>query len=191
MATASFCASKATEPMFMLFDRPMPARWSCGTPHSGLMRGNSTNMMAISGAPSSAVLPASRAAMRSDGLPTGMLASTSALSKPHTDTSIASATSRLCEYRNCVRIRKKPRKNTTNASRRARSSSVLRAISDTAMATPGSLPSRVWNDHSVSPAASTSTPSSVQRPGSADPLSASRARASSTAALSAAHHGGR
>ena len=78
--------------------------------------------------------------MRSDGLPTGMLASTSALSKPHTDTSIASATSRLCEYKNCVRIRKKPRKNTTNASRRARSSSVLMAISDTAIATPGSLP---------------------------------------------------
>ena len=177
--------------MAIEFDKPMPARWSCGTPHSGLMRGNSTNISTISGAPSSAVLPASRAAMPSDGLPTGMLASTSALSSPHTDTSIARPTSRFCEYRNCVRIRKKPRKNTTNASRRARSSSVLMAINDTTIATPGSRPSKDWNDHSVSPVASSSTASSTQRPGNAAPVSASQARASSTVAVSAAHHGGR
>ena len=127
----------------MLFDRPVGVAPSLGTPHSGPMRGNSANINTISGAPSSAVRAASEPARLRLGRPTGMLASTSAVSSPHTDTSMAAATAIDCEYRKCVRIKKKPRKNTTKASRRARSSSIFSAISATAIVTPASLPSSV------------------------------------------------
>jgi hypothetical protein len=72
-----------------------------------------------------------------------MCASASAVSSPHTETSIASAVSSDCEYRKLVSTRKKPRKKTTIASRRARSSSVFSAISTTSIVTPASLPSSV------------------------------------------------
>ena len=120
-----------------------------------------------------------------------MWASTSAVSRPHTDTSIAAATSSDCEYRKWVRIRKKPRKNTTKASRRARSSSVLSAIRLTIIVTPASLPSRVWCVHSVRPAASTSAAISTQRPGNAAFVNASHARQASTTPVSTLHHTGK
>jgi len=79
------------------FDRPVFATPSCGTPHSGPMRGNSTNSSTMIGAPSSAVRAASRLAWRRLGWPTGMWASTSAVSRPQTETSIAAATASDCE----------------------------------------------------------------------------------------------
>ncbi len=126
----------------MTFDRPMVEMPSWGTPQSGPTRGNSTNSSAITGAPSSAVRAARPLAWRRLGWPTGMCASTSAVSSPQIEISIATATASDCEYRKCVRMMKKPRKKTTKASRRARSSSVFSAISATASVTPGSLPSR-------------------------------------------------
>ena len=83
--------------MLITFDSPVLDSPSCGTPHSGPMRGNSRNSSAITGAPSSAVLPANHAACRRLGAPAGMWASTSAVSSPQIDTSIAAATGRLCE----------------------------------------------------------------------------------------------
>src|SRR4051794_10847496 len=86
---------------------------------------------------------------------------------------------------------KKPRKKTTKASRRARSSSVFSAIRATARVTPGSLPSSVRYDKTVSPIAAISTATSTQRPGSAALTSASRPRQSRTSAVSASDHAGR
>ena len=63
-AMLSSCATSATEPSFMLFDRPVVEMPSCGTPQSGPMRGNSTNSSAMIGAPSSAVRAASQEAWR-------------------------------------------------------------------------------------------------------------------------------
>ena len=96
-ATLSSCASAATVPMLITFDSPVPENPSCGTPHSGPTRGNSTNSNTISGAPSAAVLPARPAAVRRLGVPAGMWASTSAVSRPQIDSSIIAATPRLCE----------------------------------------------------------------------------------------------
>ena len=142
-ATLSSSASSATDPMRMRSDSPVPAMPSPGTPHSGPMRGKSTNSSTMIGAPKAAVRAASHEAWRRLGWPTGMCASTSAVSKPHTETSIASATTSDCEYRKWVSTMKKPRKKTTKASRRARSSSVFSAISATSKVMPGSLPSRL------------------------------------------------
>ena len=83
----------------MMFDRPVVETPSCGTPQSGPMRGNSTNSSAITGAPSSAVRAARPLAWRRLGWPTGMCASTSAVSRPQIETSIAPATASDCEYR--------------------------------------------------------------------------------------------
>ena len=142
-ATLSSCAIWATEPMRMLFDSPVREMSSCCTPHSGPIRGNRTNSRAMIGNPNSAVRAASVEAWRRLGWPTGICASTKAVKRPQTDTSIAAATSIDCEYKKCVNTRKKPRKKTTNASRRARSSIVFNATSTTARVTPGSLPMRV------------------------------------------------
>ena len=91
-----------------------------------------------------AVVRAARpAACRSAGRPTGMCASTRAVSQPHTDSSIHAAMPSDCEYSSCVSTTKKPRKNSTSASRRARSSSVFIDSSATSSATPASLPSSV------------------------------------------------
>ena len=59
----SSLATSAIEPIFIAFDRPVFEMPSCGTPHSGPMRGNSTNSSAITGAPSSAVRAASAAGL--------------------------------------------------------------------------------------------------------------------------------
>ena len=61
------------------------------------MRGNSTNSSAITGAPSSAVRAARPEAWRRLGWPTGMWASTSAVSRPQIEISIATATASDCE----------------------------------------------------------------------------------------------
>ena len=93
----SSTATSAIEPIFMRIDRPVIEAPSCGTPHSGPMRGNSTNISAMIGAPSSAVRAARPPASRKLGCPTGMCASTRPVNKPHTDTSIAAATPSDCE----------------------------------------------------------------------------------------------
>ena len=80
----------------MRLDRPVIAMPSVGMPQSGPTRGNSANISTMMGAPSSAVRAASHAAWRSAGWPTGMCARTSAVSRPHTATSIATATSSDC-----------------------------------------------------------------------------------------------
>ena len=90
-------ATSATLPRRIEFESPVVEMPSCGTPQSGPMRGNSTNISAMIGAPSRAVRPASRAAWRRLGWPTGMWASTSAVSSPQTDSSIATATGSDCE----------------------------------------------------------------------------------------------
>ena len=87
--------------------------------------------------------------------------------------------------------RKKPRKNTTAASRLARSSSVFKAISTTSKVTPASLPSSVRSVHAVSASATTSKAITFQRLGSAPLLKASCARQTSTSAVSAPHHSAR
>ena len=93
----SSCATSATEPMRIVFDSPVAETPSCGTPQSGPTRGNSTNSSAMIGAPNSAVRADSAAAWRRLGWPTGMCASTSAVSSPQTETSIAAATAIDCE----------------------------------------------------------------------------------------------
>ena len=155
------------------------------------MRGNSKNSSSISGSPHSAARAATVAARHSGGRPTGMCDSASAVSRPHTATSSHKPVSSDCEYRKLVSTRKKPRKKTTSASRRARSSSVFSAISTTSMVMPASLPSRVLSPHSVRPAASTSTAAISQRPGRAAPTRASRARHNSSATVRLPHHSGK
>ncbi len=81
----------------MTFERPVLEMPSCGTPQSGPMRGKSRNISAITGAPSSAVRAARPPACFRLGWPTGMCASTTAVRSPHTETSIATATSSDCE----------------------------------------------------------------------------------------------
>ena len=66
-------------------------------PQSGAIRGNSTKSTTMTGAPSSAIHPAVRAACDSGGLPTGMWALTSAVSRPSSASSIANAVGSDCE----------------------------------------------------------------------------------------------
>ncbi|MNG23517.1 hypothetical protein D3C84_1081300 [compost metagenome] len=66
-------------------------------PHSGAMRGNRTNNASMIGAPSSAMRPAMRADCINGGRPTGMWALTSAVSRPSSATSMASAVGKDCE----------------------------------------------------------------------------------------------
>ncbi len=85
-------------PTRIVFDSPLrPVMASFGVPHSGAMRGNSMNSTSMIGAPSSAIQPAVRAACISGGLPTGMWALTSAVSRPSSASSIAKAVSSDCE----------------------------------------------------------------------------------------------
>ena len=94
MAMLSSSARLAMLPTCMLADSPLrPLIASAGMPHSGASRGNSTNSTAMTGAPSSAIQPAVRAAVSSGGLPTGMWALTSAVSRPSSATSMAAAVS--------------------------------------------------------------------------------------------------
>ena len=85
-------------PTAMRSDKPLrPLMASPGVPHSGARRGNSMNSSTMMGAPSSAVLPAMRAACHSEGRPTGMWLLTKAVSKPHSPINMAPAVSRDCE----------------------------------------------------------------------------------------------
>ncbi len=90
-ATLSSLAISAIAPSCIVPDKPVLAMLSCGTPHSGPMRGKSTNSSTISGAPTSAARAACAPARAIGGRPAGMCASTSAVISPHTDTSIAAA----------------------------------------------------------------------------------------------------
>jgi hypothetical protein len=140
----SSSARRAMLPTRIVLDRPeRPVTSSLGVPHSGARRGNSMNSASMIGAPSNAMPPAVRAACASGGRPTGMWALTSAVSRPSSASSIATAVSRVCDWKKLVSMAKKPRKKTTKASRRARSSIVLSASSTTTNVTPASRPSRV------------------------------------------------
>ena len=97
-ATLSSSASAAIVPTSMLALKPLrPVMASVGTPHSGAMRGNSMNSTTMMGAPSSAICPAVFAASTKGGLPTGMCALTSAVSRPSSPTTMLKAVSRDCE----------------------------------------------------------------------------------------------
>ena len=80
---------------------------------------------------------------------------------------------------------KKPRKNTTSASRRARSSSVFSVSSITTSVTPASRPSSVRCEAQVPASVMTSSTMSHQRPGSGRAVTASQPRHTSTPAASA------
>jgi hypothetical protein len=188
----SSSARLAILPTCMLAERPLrPVMASLGIPHSGAKRGNSRNSTAMTGAPSSTMTPAVRAAWASGGLPTGICALTSAVSSPMSPTSMAAAVASDCEKKKFVSIVKKPRKKTTKMSRRARSSSVLSASRTTISVTPASRPSTVRCVTRVAPMAMASTPSSHHVPGSGLDATASQPRHSSTAAASTLHHHGR
>ena len=192
IAMLSSSASEARLPTCMVADSPLrPLIASPGIPHSGPKRGNSRNSTAITGAPNSASMLAVRATCSSGGLPTGMWALTSAVSRPSRASSIAAAVSSACEKKKLVSIVKKPRKKITNASRRARSSSVFSASRITIRVTPASRPSSVrWVNH-VAPSARTSSTTSHHWLGRRRAVSASQPRHSSTPAASEVHHQGR
>ena len=184
-ATLSSRASWAMLPTRMSSDRPVrPFCMSVGRPHSGAMRGNSTNSAAMMGAPSSAMRPAMRSDCASGGRPTGIWAFTSAASSPSSASSMAAATGRAWEKKKLDSSVKKPRKNTTMASRRPCSSSVLRPSSITISVTPASRPRMVRWVYSVPATAITSGTASTQRVGSGRPLKASQPRHSINPAAS-------
>ena len=191
-ATLPSSTSDAMLPMLICPDRPVRALvLSPGMPHSGAMRGNSTNSSAIRGAPSSIMCAAVRMAWVNGGRPTGMWALTSAVSRPSNATSMAAATGRACEKKKLASSVKKPRKNTTMASRRARSSSVLSASSITISVTPASRPTMVPCDSSVSSTTSANSTAVSQRPGSGRLPLASQARQTSSVAVMALAQAGR
>ena len=98
MTMLSSSASVAMVPTSMLALRPLrPVMASLGTPHSGAMRGNSTNSTSMMGAPRRAMAPAVLAACASGGLPTGMWALTSAVSRPSSPSTMLTAVSSDCE----------------------------------------------------------------------------------------------
>ncbi len=192
IAMLSSSARLAMLPTVISAERPLrPVMASLGTPHSGARRGNSMNSTTMMGAPSNAMRAAVPAASRNGGLPTGMWVFTRAVSSPHTATSMAAAVSSDCEKKKLVSIVKKLRKNTTKASRRARSSSVLSVSSTTSSVTPASRPSTVRWVSSVAPTATTSPTSRVQRPGRGRADHARWPRQTSTAAAIRLHHHGR
>ncbi len=192
IAMLSSSARLARLPTCMLDDSPLrPVMASPGMPHSGASRGNSTNSTAMMGAPSRAIQEAVRAARISGGRPTFMWALTSAVSSPSSPTSMAAAVSNDCEKKKLVSIAKKPRKKITKASRRARSSSVLRASRVTTSVTPASRPSSVRCVASVAARATASRPTSHHLPGNGRDCTASQPRHSSTPAASRLHHQGR
>ncbi len=188
----SSSASEATLPISMRPDSPLrPVGFSLGMPQSGAMRGNSRNSASMTGAPSSAMRPASRSGTDSGGRPTGMWALTRAVSRPSSATSIAAAVASDCEKKKLLSIVKKPRKKSTMASRRACTSIVLSASSITMSVTPASRPTMVPCDTTVSATDAASSTPSCQRPGCGRPRSASTPRQTSTAAASTVVHAGR
>jgi hypothetical protein len=191
MAMLSSLAISLIAPNSSWLLRPVLPICSVGTPHSGAMRGNSTNSSTITGRPSAVVLAARRAAMAMLGTPVGICASTTAARSPHSDSSAPAAVSSDCEYRNCVSTRKKPRKNTTKASRRARSSSVLSAISTVSSVMPASRPISVRKVSQVSTAYTSAMASKAQRLGSGRWRQAMWARQASTRPVRPVAHSGR
>ena len=140
-----------------------PCKGPPGVPHKGASRGNSMNSTTMMGAPNSAIFPAIFAAAISGGLPTGMCALTKAVNKPISATSMAKAVSSDCENKKLLSMQKKPRKNTTNASRCARSSNVLSASNITSKVTPASRPKIVLCVANVAATATTSKVTNHQR----------------------------
>ena len=187
----SSSAKEATPPSRMLPDSPVRPCASCGKPQSGPRRGNSTNSTNITGSPRPAARADRPAARLRAGRPTGMWASTWAVSRPHTAIKSHKPVSRDCEYKKCVSTRKKPRKNTTRASRRARSSKVLSDISTTSSVMPAALPSKVFSPQKVSADAAMSKLLMTQRLGSAAAVKARRARQASRVTDITPHQGGR
>ena len=192
IAMLSSSARLAMLPTCMVAASPLrPLMASPGIPHKGASLGNSRNSAAITGAPSSTMKPAVRAACASGGLPTGMWALTSAVSSPISPSNMAAAVGSDCEKKKLVSIVKKPRKKMTKMSRRARSSRVLSASSTTTSVTPASRPSTVRWVTRVAPIATASRPSSHQVPGRGLALTASQPRQASTAPASVLHQSGR
>ncbi|OGB41534.1 MAG: hypothetical protein A2W72_00975 [Burkholderiales bacterium RIFCSPLOWO2_12_67_14] len=190
-AMPSSSASSANRPTRMLFDRPLrPVSSWPGMPHSGDSRGNSRNSTSMMGAPMAAMPAAMRAAWARGGRPTGMWALTSAVSRPSSAIRMPAAVSSDCEWKKWVSRVKKARKNTTKASRRARSSSVLSASSTTMSVTPASRPKRVRWVHQVAATVNASKPMRQAQPGNGSPRSAKVVRQASTPAVSAVHHHG-
>ena len=160
-------------------------------PHKGAKRGNSINSAAMMGAPSSISRPAVLMGTLSGGLPAGICALTTAASSPHSPSNMASASAKLCPNKKWVMMMKKPKKNTTKASRRARSSRVFRQSSTTARVTPPSRPAKVlWLTQVPSMAAANSATRQA-KPGKGLFCQANTARQSNTPAAKALHHSGR
>ena len=143
------------------------------------------------GAPRRAIQPAVRAACSKGGRPTGMWLLTSAVSSPSNDTSMAAAVNRLCEKKKLLSRVKKPKKKMTNASRRARISSVFNASNTTIKVTPASRPNRVRKLSSVAAMASSNRPISHQREGSGSERTAITPRQKSNSPVMMLHHTGR
>ncbi|MNT11429.1 hypothetical protein D3C72_1463080 [compost metagenome] len=142
-AMPSSCASDAMLPTVISSESPVFPAFGLGTPHSGDMRGKSTNRASVSGAPMAIIFSDRPAAYLSEGWPTGMCALTKAVSRPTRPIAMARAVSSDCECRKLASSAKKPRKNTTMASRRARISRVLSASSMLMRVTPASEPTMV------------------------------------------------
>ena len=84
-------------PTCMVLLKPLrPAIASPGVPHSGAKRGKSKNSTTMMGAPSSAIQPAVLAATRRGGLPTGMCALTSTVSRPNKPINMLAAVTNDC-----------------------------------------------------------------------------------------------
>ena len=120
-----------------------------------------------------------------------MCALTKAVSKPSSASSMAKAVSSDCEKKKLLSMQKNPKKNTTKASRWARSSRVLRASKITIMVTPASRPSRVRWVAQVALMATTKIKASHQWLGKGLDCQASAPRQSNTKATRALHHTGR
>ena len=98
MATLSSSARLARVPTCIFALKPLrPTTASLGTPHKGANRGNSKKSTIMMGAPSKAIQPAVLAACSKGGLPTGMWALTSTVSKPSKPSNILTAVSSDCE----------------------------------------------------------------------------------------------
>ena len=120
-----------------------------------------------------------------------MWALTSTVKSPSVPRTMLKAVSKDCECKKLLIMQKKPRKNTTKASRRARNSIVLRVRSTTSSVIPASRPSRVlWVNH-VAAKVAARRPSNHHRPGNGRLWTASQPRHSRTVPAHAPLHNGR
>jgi hypothetical protein len=159
--------------------------------HKGATRGKSRNSATTSGRPVSRRRAERANACRNGGRPAGCFmsrfrfsgrwANTSAATSNHTAMPMASAVTSDCECRKLASTRKNPRKKTTVASRRVRSSRVLSADITTSSVTPAEDSSKDWWLASVPAEAPSSASTSNQRDGSAPLRQASHARQASAA----------